>query len=161
MEKSRWLMLMTAHPSQKEPDHRQECMIPTSSDPLLPFRPMRIISEKPHHWLKGLLTSRLSVKPTFPYGLPTRIGTSFSSTLMKHTRTWWKNSMLMPLLKEMNSNSGLEERFFQCLLFIWQKSYTSTDQCLLQHWCMMICIRTRIYFGTLLEETWNSHKLGT
>ena len=33
--------------------------------------------------------------------------------------------MLMPLLKEMSSNDGLEERVSPCLLFIWQISYTS------------------------------------
>ena len=75
--------------------------------------------------------------------------------------TWWKDSMLMPLLKEMCLNAGLEERASQCLLFIWQKSYALTGQCLLQHRYMMICIWTRSYFETFLEETWNFHKLGT
>ena len=69
-EKSWWLMLMTSPLGQKGPIHHQECVIQTSSDPMLPFRPMRNISEKPHHWLKKLLTSSLSTTPTFPYGLP-------------------------------------------------------------------------------------------
>ena len=44
-------------------------------------------------WLvERAIDIHLSLKPKF--------GTSFSPTLMIHTRTWWKSSMLMPLLKE-------------------------------------------------------------
>ena len=91
-EKCWWLLLMTSPLGQKGPVHHQECMIQTSSDPMLSFRPMRNISEKQHHRLKELFTSRLSMTPTFPYGLPPRIGTTFSLTLMMRTSTWWKNS---------------------------------------------------------------------
>ena len=49
-----------------------------------------------------------------------------------------REHMLMPMLMEMSSNAGLEERVSPCLLFIWQISYTSTGQCLLQHRYMMI-----------------------
>ena len=40
-------MLMTSHLEQKGLVHHQECSISTSSDPMLPFRLMRITSETP------------------------------------------------------------------------------------------------------------------
>ena len=76
--KSPWLMLMTSLLGQRGPDHRRECMTLTSSDPMLLFRLMRTTLKKPHYWLKGLLTSHLSWKPTSLNGLPPRIETSFS-----------------------------------------------------------------------------------
>ena len=42
-------------PKTKRTVHHQECSIPKSSDPMLPFRLMRIISEMLHHYRKDLL----------------------------------------------------------------------------------------------------------
>jgi len=131
-------MLMIFLLGQRGPDHQRECMTLTIPDLMLLFSHMRNSLEKPHCWLKGLLTSRLFGTPTFLDGLPSRIGTSFSPTLIMHTRIWWKSSMLMPLLKERSLNVGLEEKVSQWLLFIWKKFYTSTGQCLLIHRYMMI-----------------------
>ena len=154
-------MLMIFLLSQRGPDHQQEWMTLTSLDLMLLFRPMRNNLENPYCWLEGLLTNHLSWTLTSLNGLPPRIGTSFYPTLMMHTRIWWKISMLIPLSRERSSNAGLEERFSRWLLFIWQKSYTSTSRCLLIYRYMMIWIQMSIYFGLLLEETWNSHHLGT
>ena len=154
-------MLMIFLLGQRGPDHQRECMTLTSSDLMLLFSHMRNSLEKPHCWLKGLLTGCFFWTPTFLDGLPPRIGTSFSPTLMMHMRIWWKSSMLMPLMKERSSNVGLEEKVSQWLPFIWQKFYTSTGQGLLIHKYMMIWVWMRIYFGTLLEETWISRKIGT
>ena len=52
-------MLMIFLLSQRGPDHRWECMTLTSSDLMLLFSHMRNTLEKPHCWLKGLLTSYL------------------------------------------------------------------------------------------------------
>ena len=79
---------------------------------MLHFRIMRTILEKLHCWLKGQLSKRLLLKQKSSNGLPPRIGTTYSPTLMIPTRTWWKNSMQMPLLKERSSNVGLEEKSF-------------------------------------------------
>ena len=62
-------MLMIFLLSQRGLDHRHECMILTSLDLMLLFRPVRTTLKKPHCCLKGLLTSRLSWTPTSLYGL--------------------------------------------------------------------------------------------
>ena len=51
-------MSMTTHLKQKGLVLHQECSIPRSSNPMLPFRLMRIIFEMLHHYWKDLLTNR-------------------------------------------------------------------------------------------------------
>ena len=130
-------MLMTLHLSQGGLDLQQECMSLTSSDLMLHFKPMRIAFERLCYWLKELLTSHLSLTPTFQNGLPPRIGIFFSAILMMHMRTWWKSFMPMPLLKERSSSVGLEGRGSQLHPSTWQKSYTSTGQYYVYHRYMM------------------------
>ena len=60
----------------------------TSSDPMLPFRLMRIISEMLHHYWKDLLINPHFMTLTFQNGLPIRIGITFSSIWMKLMRIW-------------------------------------------------------------------------
>ena len=81
-------MLMIFPQSQRGLDPQQECMNLTSSNRMLLFRPMQNTFEMPLCWLKELLTNRLSWTPKSLYGLPTRIGTSFSPALMRHTIIW-------------------------------------------------------------------------
>lgn len=81
-------MLMTSHLEQKGLVHHQECLIPTSSDLVLPFRLMRITSEMLHLYLRGLLINRHFLTATSQNGLPTRIGITFFPTLMSLIRIW-------------------------------------------------------------------------
>ena len=52
-ERSLSLMSMISHLKQKGLVPHQEYLIPTSLDPMLPFRLMRIISEMLHHYITG------------------------------------------------------------------------------------------------------------
>ena len=81
-------MSMTSHLKQKGLVPHQECLIPTSSDPMLPFRLMRIISEMLHHYWKDLLINFHFMTLKFHNGLLTRIGIVFSSIWMKLIRIW-------------------------------------------------------------------------
>ena len=81
-------MSMTTHLKQKGLDLHQECSIPISLDPMLPFRLIRIISEMLHHYWKDLFTNRHFMTLTFQNGLPTRIGITFSPIWMKLMRIW-------------------------------------------------------------------------
>ena len=81
-------MLMTSHLDKKGLVHHQECSIPTSLDPMLPFRLMRITSEMLHHYLRGLLINCHFLTLTSQNSLPTRIGITFSPTLMTLMTIW-------------------------------------------------------------------------
>ena len=122
---------------------------PDKSDLMLHFRTIRDTLKMLYCWLKGLLTNHLFLKPKSLNGLPPRIGTSFSPTLMMLTRTWWKSSMLMPFQKERSSNVGLEEKVSQWHPSIWQKSFASTGQYSLTHRYMMNWIQMRRFFEKL------------
>ena len=71
-------MSMTSHLKQKGLVPDQECSIPTSLDPMLPFKLMRIISEMLHHYWKDLLINCHFMTLKFHNGLLTRIGIFFS-----------------------------------------------------------------------------------
>ena len=105
-KKNPWLMLITSPQSQRRLNHQQDFMIPTSSDQMLHFNPMRVILKMLCCWLKGLLTKRLFLRRTSLNGLPPRIRTTFLPTLMIHTRKWWKSFMQMPFLKGMSKMLG-------------------------------------------------------
>ena len=81
-------MSMTTHLKQKGLVLHQERSIPTSSNPMLPFRLIRIIYEMLHHYWKDLLTNRHFMTLTFENGLPIRIGITFSLIWMKLMRIW-------------------------------------------------------------------------
>ena len=98
---------------------------------------------------------------TYLSGLPQKTRTIFFLNLMMPMRIWWKNSMLMQLLKGKNSSAGFVERPSLWPLPIWQKFFTSIGRCWGIHWYMTICIRKKIYSGRLLVKTWNFHRMET
>ena len=150
-----------SHLNQKGLVPHQECSIPTSSNPMLPFRLMKIISEMLHHYQKDLLINFHFMTLKFHNGLLTRIGIIFSPIWMKLMRIWQKNFMPMQLWKVKNSSVGLGEKVFQSFLHIWQRYFTSTGRCLKTHQFMMTFVQMRNYLGMVLDKTWNSHPMET
>ena len=71
---------------------------------------------------------------------------------MQPMRIWWKNYMLMQLLKGKNSSVGFMEKHSLWPLPIWQKFFTSTGWCWGIHQYMMICIRKKIYSEALGKD---------
>ena len=150
-------MSMTSHLKQKGLVPHQECSIPTSLDPILPFRLLRIISEMLHHYWKDLLINCHFMTLKFHNGLLTRIGIIFSPIWMKLMRIQKKNFMPMQLWKVKNSSVGLGEKVFQSLLHSWQRYFTLIGQCLKTHQFVMIYVQMRNCLRMVLDKTWNSH----
>ena len=154
-------MSMTSHLKQKGLVPHQECSTPPSSDPILPFRLMRIISEMLHHYWKDLLINRHFMKLTFHNGLPIRIGITFSP----HMDEAYEN-----LVKEFYANAIVEGEEIKC--WVRRKSFSVSPTYLAEilHINRPMLKNSPVYddlcpdkdyLGMVLDKTWNSHPMET
>ena len=74
------------------------------------------------------------------------------------------------LVKEFYANATVEGEELKCWVrrksfsvsqHIWQRSFTSTGQCLKTHRFMMIYVQMRNYLRMVLDKTWNFHPMET